>query len=151
MASKGILGRKLGKWCLGLKEYEDPFLPKRQQLLFALYSIAATGYMWVVSISILFFLYHVFEGNGLRVLGHFLAAAAMVSLALIYERCLAASRATTSLTRHCCRMDSTVLVSQYSTRPAGNQAIMPVITSGMNCIIFFCIGSMPGDGVSRWV
>jgi len=78
-----ILGRKLGKWCLGLKEYEDPFLPKRQQLLFALYSVAATLYMWVVSISILFFLYHVFEGNGLRVLGHFLAAAALVNLLVV--------------------------------------------------------------------
>ncbi len=75
-----ILGRKLGKWCLGFKEYEDPFLPKRQQLLFALYSVAATAYMWIVSISILFFLYHVFEGNGLRVLGHVLAALALVNL-----------------------------------------------------------------------
>jgi putative peptide zinc metalloprotease protein len=78
-----ILGRKLGKWCLGLKEYEDPFLPRRHQLLFALYSIAATVYMWVVSISILFFLYHVFEGNGLRVLGHILAAAALVNLLVV--------------------------------------------------------------------
>ena len=78
-----ILGRKLGKWCLGFKEYEDPFLPRRHQLLFALYSVAATVYMWVVSISILFFLYHVFEGNGLRVLGHLLAAAALVNLLVV--------------------------------------------------------------------
>ena len=30
-----ILNRKLGTWCLGLEEPEDPFLPKRQQWLFA--------------------------------------------------------------------------------------------------------------------
>jgi putative peptide zinc metalloprotease protein len=30
-----ILNRKLGKWCLGLEEPEDPFLPKRHQGLFA--------------------------------------------------------------------------------------------------------------------
>jgi len=75
-----ILGRKLGVWCLGLKEQEDPFLPQRNQWLFALYSVAATAYMWLVSISILFFLYHIFEGNGLRVLGHLLAALSLVSL-----------------------------------------------------------------------
>jgi putative peptide zinc metalloprotease protein len=75
-----ILGRKLGKWCLGFKEYEDPFLPRRHQLFFAFYSIAATAYMWIVSVSILFFLYHVFEGNGLRVFGHLLAIAALVNL-----------------------------------------------------------------------
>ncbi|MGC4002628.1 MAG: hemolysin D [Pirellulales bacterium] len=78
--STSILGRKLGKWFLGLKEQDDPFLPRRNQLFFALYSIAATVYMWFVSVSILTFLYHVFEGNGLRILGHILAAAALVNL-----------------------------------------------------------------------
>ena len=33
--SSAILNRKLGKWCLGLEEPEDPFLPKRHQMLFA--------------------------------------------------------------------------------------------------------------------
>jgi putative peptide zinc metalloprotease protein len=75
-----ILGRKLGTWCLGFKEQEDPFLPQRNQIFFALYSIAATAYMWLVSVSILFFLYRVFEDNGLRVLGHMLAALSLVSL-----------------------------------------------------------------------
>ncbi|MDX1963703.1 MAG: biotin/lipoyl-binding protein [Pirellulales bacterium] len=75
-----ILGRKLGVWCLGLKEQDDPFLPQRNQWFFALYSVAATVYLWIVSISILFFLYHVFEGNGLRVLGQLLALASFASL-----------------------------------------------------------------------
>ena len=35
-----ILNRKLGKWCLGLEEPEDPFLPKRKQWLFATYTVA---------------------------------------------------------------------------------------------------------------
>ena len=39
-------------------------------------------------------------------------------------------------------------MTQYSTRPAGKKAIITPNTSGMICIIFFCIGSMPGVGVS---
>ena len=41
-----ILNRKLGKWCLGLEEREDPFLPKRNQALFALYTVASFLYRW---------------------------------------------------------------------------------------------------------
>ena len=51
-----ILNRKLGKWCLGLEEPDDPFLPKRHQMLFALYTVASAVYRWVVLFSILYFL-----------------------------------------------------------------------------------------------
>ena len=64
-----ILNRKLGTWCLGLEEPEDPFLPKRQQWLFALYTVASAVYRWVVTFSILYFLNKVFEPYGLKVLG----------------------------------------------------------------------------------
>src|SRR5690606_27850844 len=37
------------------------------------------------------------------------------------------SAATSLLMRHCCAIDSSVLVSQYSTRPAGNHAIITAI------------------------
>lgn len=68
-----ILSRKLGAWCLGLDEPEDPFLPQRNQLFFALYSIAAAVYRWVVMFSILWFLYRLFEPYGLKVLSQTLA------------------------------------------------------------------------------
>src|SRR5690606_10875295 len=49
---------------------------------------------------------------------------------------------------HCWSMPSTLLVSQYSTRPAGNQRKNTVITTGMKRIILACIGSA-GAGLSR--
>jgi putative peptide zinc metalloprotease protein len=78
--SSTILGRKFGKWCLGLEEQDDPFLPKRKQWLFALYTIAAAIYRWVVVLSILYFLNKVFEPYGLKVLGQLIAMGAIYGL-----------------------------------------------------------------------
>jgi len=75
-----ILNRKLGKWCLGLEEPEDPFLPKRHQSLFALYTVASFFYRWVILLSILFFLNKVFEPYGLKVIGQMIALASLYSL-----------------------------------------------------------------------
>jgi putative peptide zinc metalloprotease protein len=50
--SSTSLSRLAKKWCLGVKLQDDPFLPKRNQGLFALYSIASTIYMWVLMTSI---------------------------------------------------------------------------------------------------
>jgi putative peptide zinc metalloprotease protein len=75
-----ILTRKLGHWCLGLEEQDDPFLPKRNQVLFALYSVAASVYSWVVVFSILFFLYQVFKPHRLEILGQMIAVMSLVSL-----------------------------------------------------------------------
>jgi putative peptide zinc metalloprotease protein len=75
-----ILNRKLGKWCLGLEEPEDPFLPKRHQALFALYTVASAIYRWVVVLSILFFLNEVFEPYGLKIIGQIIAATALYGL-----------------------------------------------------------------------
>ena len=61
-----ILNRKLGEWCLGLEEPEDPFLPQRNQWLFATYTVASAIYRWVVTFSILYFLNKVFEPYGLK-------------------------------------------------------------------------------------
>jgi putative peptide zinc metalloprotease protein len=77
-----ILNRKLGKWCLGLEEPEDPFLPKRKQWLFALYTVAASIYRWVVVLSILYFLTKVFEPYRLKILGQILAIASIYGLLL---------------------------------------------------------------------
>lgn len=75
-----ILNRKLGKWFLGLEEPEDPFLPKRKQWLFALYTVASAIYRWVITLSILYFLNKVFEPYGLKILGQIIALGALYGL-----------------------------------------------------------------------
>jgi putative peptide zinc metalloprotease protein len=75
-----ILNRKLGKWCLGLEEPEDPFLPQRRQWLFATYTVASAIYRWVVTLSILYFLNKVFEPYGLKVLGQAIALGSIYGL-----------------------------------------------------------------------
>lgn len=75
-----ILNRKLGEWCLGLERPEDPFLPQRNQWVFALYSIAAVIYRWFVTFSILYFLYKVFEPYRLEVIGQLIAMTSLVGL-----------------------------------------------------------------------
>jgi putative peptide zinc metalloprotease protein len=80
-ASK-ILQQKLGAWLLGLPEVPDPFLPQRRQLVFAVYSLAAAVYRWVVALAILGFLYHVFEPYGLKIIGQMIALVAVYGLLL---------------------------------------------------------------------
>lgn len=75
-----ILNRKLGAWCLGLEEPEDPFLPQRRQWLFATYTVASAIYRWVVTFSILYFLNRVFEPYGLKVLGQAIALGSIYGL-----------------------------------------------------------------------
>lgn len=64
-----ILRRKLAWLTLGFKETPDPFLPQRHQTSFAAYAVAAAIYRWFVVFGILWFLYHVFEPYGLKVIG----------------------------------------------------------------------------------
>ena len=75
-----ILNRKLALWCLGLEEPDDPFLPQRNQLFFAIYSIAAAIYRWVVLVSILWFLYGLLEPYGLKVVSQMIATVSVASL-----------------------------------------------------------------------
>jgi len=81
-----ILNRKLGAWCLGLEEPEDPFLPKRHQMLFALYTVASALYRWVVLLGILYFLNKVFEPYGLKILGQAIALASVWGLVFVPAR-----------------------------------------------------------------
>jgi len=75
-----ILSRKAGEWFLGLEPGEDPFLPQRKQLLFAIYSVAAAAYRWLIVLSILLFLYRVFKPYGLEVVGQAIVVAALYGL-----------------------------------------------------------------------
>jgi putative peptide zinc metalloprotease protein len=78
--STAVLSRKMGEWLLGLEQPEDPFLPERNQVFFALYSVAASIYQWVVVYSILFFLYHVFKPYRLERIGQLIAMASLWGL-----------------------------------------------------------------------
>ncbi len=75
-----ILNRKLQAWFLGMPEPHDPFLPKKWQGLFALYSVAAGLYRWLIAFSIFWVLYNLLEPYGLKVLGQMIAGAALFSL-----------------------------------------------------------------------
>jgi putative peptide zinc metalloprotease protein len=75
-----ILGRKMGEWFLGLESPDDPFLPQQNQIFFALYSVAAVIYRWMVLLSILYFLYKVFEPYGLKVIGQAMALASLYGI-----------------------------------------------------------------------
>lgn len=75
-----ILQQYAAEWCLGLEMPEDPFLPQRNQILFAMYTLAAVAYRWFVFFSILFFLNKVFEPYGLKILGRVLAVAGLFGL-----------------------------------------------------------------------
>ena len=75
-----ILSRKLGEWCLGMELPEDPFLPQRNQMFFALYSIAAAVYRWVMAFSICWFFYKLFESYHLKFVGQLVVAASLWAL-----------------------------------------------------------------------
>jgi putative peptide zinc metalloprotease protein len=84
--SNSILHRMLQKWMLGIDPPEDPFLPKRHQMLFALYTVAAFLYRWVVLLSILYFLNKVFEPYGLKILGQMIALASIYGMIFMPAR-----------------------------------------------------------------
>ena len=73
-----ILSRKMGEWCLGMEMSEDPFLPQSNQMFFALYSIAAAVYRWVIAFSICWFLYKLFESYHLKFVGQLVVVMSLV-------------------------------------------------------------------------
>jgi putative peptide zinc metalloprotease protein len=75
-----ILNRKLGAWCLGLEEPDDPFLPQRNQIFFAIYTVASAIYRWLILFGIIWFLYKVFEPYRLKVISQTLAFISISSL-----------------------------------------------------------------------
>lgn len=77
-----ILQQYASKYCLGIELPEDPFLPQRNQAMFALYTVAATAYRWFIFFSILFFLNKVFEPYGLKVIGQIIALTGIFGLVI---------------------------------------------------------------------
>ena len=77
-----ILGRLAARWCLGIEQQEDPFLPQRRLGLFALFAVASTVYGWIVTLSIFLFVWNVFKPFRLEVLGQVLALGALWGLVI---------------------------------------------------------------------
>lgn len=75
-----IMSQKAQEWLLGMEVQEDPFLPKRNQFLFMVYTVAAVCYRWVVMASILFFIYRFFDSHGLKVIAQIIAAMSLYGL-----------------------------------------------------------------------
>jgi len=75
-----ILQRKAGQWCLGIEHQDDPMLPRRNHVLFAIYSVASFIYGWLVVFGILFFLNKVFAPYGLKIVGQALALAMITGM-----------------------------------------------------------------------
>ena len=75
-----ILQRTFGQLFLGIEAKPDPFLPAKRRWLFALYSIAAAAYRWLITFSIFWFVYRVLEPYGFKVVGQFIALSALYGL-----------------------------------------------------------------------
>jgi len=75
--SSSVMNHYLCKWCLGMDMPEDPFMPKRNQAFFMMYTVAAVMYRWFIVIAILMMLNRVFEPYGLKILGQMVAVAAL--------------------------------------------------------------------------
>ena len=75
-----ILSRLASRWCLGVEQPDDPFLPQRNLGLFALYAVASSLYGWLVTASIFLFVWNVFKPYRLEVLGQLLAFGAVWGL-----------------------------------------------------------------------
>lgn len=78
--STEVLRRYALEYCLGIEQPESPFLPQRNRIFFALYTVAAEIYRLMVVFSILFFLNQVFEPYGLKIIGQIIGMAGVVGL-----------------------------------------------------------------------
>ncbi len=78
-----ILQRSCGHWMLGIEARPDSFLPVRHQWLFALFSVAAAAYRWVVTFSIFWFIYRVLEPYGFKIVGQLIAFSALYGLLVL--------------------------------------------------------------------
>ena len=75
-----VLKRFMVWLCLGIEQPENPFLPQKNQAVFALYTIASVVYRWVVVFSIMWFLNKILEPYGLKILGQLIAVAGLFGL-----------------------------------------------------------------------
>lgn len=75
-----IMTRKCSQWFLGMEQQPDPFLPQKNQIFFAMFTLASVVYRWIIMASILYFIYKVFEPLGLKVIGQGIACMSLYGL-----------------------------------------------------------------------
>ncbi|MGD9127709.1 MAG: hemolysin D, partial [Planctomycetia bacterium] len=75
-----ILSRKAAHWFLGIEPPDDPFLPQKNQIFFAIYSVAAGIYRWFVLLSILWFLHQFWKPYRLQIFGYAIIGMSLISL-----------------------------------------------------------------------
>jgi putative peptide zinc metalloprotease protein len=75
-----LFNQKCQEWLLGMETQDDPFLPQKNQIRFALFSVAAWCYRWVIMASILFVVYTIFKRYDLKIIGQAIAAMSLFSL-----------------------------------------------------------------------
>jgi putative peptide zinc metalloprotease protein len=75
-----VLARAASICCLGIRPGSDPFMPVRHRGLFALYSVAAVAYRWLITVSIFWFLYRLLEPCGLKLVGQAVAVLTLYGL-----------------------------------------------------------------------
>ena len=75
-----LFNQKCQEWFLGMEPPDDPFLPQKNQLKFALFSVAAWCYRWVIMASILLVIYKIFKRYELIIIGEAIAAMSLFSL-----------------------------------------------------------------------
>ena len=78
--SRKVLFRKVSQACLGIKLPLERALPERHLAAFAFYAVASAVYRVVIVVSILWFLYHIFEPYRLKVLGQMLAFSVLAAM-----------------------------------------------------------------------
>lgn len=78
--STEVLKRWFQKTCLGLELQDDPFMPNRGKLFFALFTIASVIYRWVVVFSITWFVIKILEPYGLQSIGRVVAVVGFFGL-----------------------------------------------------------------------
>jgi len=78
--STEVVKRFMIEKCLGIEQPDNPFLPQERRFVFAMYTIAAVIYRWVVVFSIVYFLTKILEPYGLKVLGQIVAFAGFFGL-----------------------------------------------------------------------
>ena len=78
-ASK-IFTQKCSQWFLGMEPPKDPSLPQKNQVWFALYTVAAFCYRWIIMASILFAVHTLFKHYELIIVGRIITATALFSL-----------------------------------------------------------------------
>lgn len=78
--SKTAMLSKLRNWCLGMDPINSRLLPTKNQVSFAVYSVASFCYRWFIMLMIFWFIAQIFEPYGLAVIGHLMIAVSLIGM-----------------------------------------------------------------------